>query len=81
MKRGTPESPKTLMLMQELNCCRVMAVGILESLWHTCARHAPDGRTSRYTPEILATQMGYSGDPGLYRFGLSVPSCTYGLHC
>lgn len=62
MKRGTPEHPKSLMLMGELGVCRVVAVGVLESLWHVCAQYAPDGRLSKYPSRVLAQAMGWDGD-------------------
>lgn len=62
MKAGTPEHPKTLLLQAKLQCSKVEAVGILESLWLWCARYAYDGRISRYPSALISDGIGYNGD-------------------
>jgi hypothetical protein len=63
MKRGTPDHPKTLRLMEELQCSKVVAVGVLELLWHFTSTYAPRGDVGRFSPAQIAKAIGWEGDP------------------
>jgi len=63
MKRGAIEHPKLRRLMRELGCEKLLAVGILESIWHFAARYTPRGDLGRYTDHEIADAIGYGGDP------------------
>lgn len=63
MKRGTPDHPKTLALMDSLACPKPMAVGILELLWHFTARYAPQGDIGRWSDANIAAGVCWAGDP------------------
>ncbi len=63
MKRGTPDHPKTLRLMEELQCSKVVAVGVLELLWHFTSTYAPRGDIGRFTAVQIAKAIGWDGDP------------------
>lgn len=63
MKRGTPDHPKTLALMEALACPRPMAVGVLELLWHFTARYAPQGDIGRWSDANIAAGVCWPGDP------------------
>ena len=63
MKRGTPEHPKTLALMEELGVSKPTAVGLLELLWHFTARFAPRGDIGRFGNRAISSAVGWDGDP------------------
>lgn len=63
MKRGTPEHPKTLLMMFALKIPKPHACGILELLWHFTAKYAPTGAIGKYSDSQLAQQIGWEGDP------------------
>src|SRR5262245_43520776 len=63
MKRGTPEHPKTLDLMQRLGCSRPVAVGVLELLWHFTARYSPAGDIGRWSNASISNGIGWDKDP------------------
>jgi hypothetical protein len=62
MKRGTPDHPKTLALMQALSIPRPMAVGLLELLWHFTSRYAPQGDIGRWTDDNIAQGLSWDGN-------------------
>lgn len=61
MKRGTPEHPKVMMLASRLGIPLYAAVGILETLWHFTARYTPRGDIGRYSNEIIARKIDWTG--------------------
>jgi hypothetical protein len=63
MKRGTPDHPKTLMLMAALELPKYAAVGLLETMWHFTARYAPAGNIGKFSDELVATSLGWDRDP------------------
>lgn len=63
MKRGTIEHAKTAKLARLLNVPRYAAVGILESLWHATAKHAPRGDIGRITDDDIAFYVGWDREP------------------
>ena len=63
MKRGTIQHPKTLALARELNCEILLAVGVLESLWHWCATYAPQGDIGKYPDEMIAEGICWRKSP------------------
>ena len=62
MKRGTPDHPKTLRLMDALKLRRREAVGILELLWHWTAKFAPAGDIGKYSDRDIARAVDWDGD-------------------
>jgi len=54
MKRGTIEHPKTAELAAALGVPLLMAVGVLESLWHWTTKYAPRGDVGRYSNAAIA---------------------------
>lgn len=62
MKRGTPDHPKTARLALALGCHRLLAVGILEMLWHWTARYAPRGDVGRWDNATIAAGILWDGD-------------------
>lgn len=62
MKRGTPDHPKMLMLMQRLGLSKCAAVGVVEMLWQVAARYAANGDIGRYPRGVIVSAMGYDGD-------------------
>jgi hypothetical protein len=62
MKRGTTDHPKTLALMRALKIPKYAAVGMLECLWHFCARYAPQGNVGKYSDQEIADSTGWTGD-------------------
>lgn len=65
MKRGTPQCGKMYDLAQRLKIHRMMAVGMMECLWHAAARHTPHGNLGRYPDSWIADQMSWKGTPSL----------------
>ena len=63
MKRGTPDHPKTLALMEELGVSKPTAVGLLELLWHFTAKFAPRGDVGRFSNRAISSAVGWDGDP------------------
>src|SRR5689334_24943015 len=63
MKRGTPEHPKTRQLAEELNVPLPYAVGILEMLWHTTAKYAPQGNIGKWDDSFIAERVGWKKKP------------------
>lgn len=63
MKRGTPEHPKTLELVDALGCSHVEAVGVLELLWHFTTHFAPAGDVGRWSNARIASGVHWLGDP------------------
>lgn len=63
MKRGTPEHPKTMALMDALGIGKATAVGLLELLWHFTARFAPRGDIGRFSNRAIANSIDWDRDP------------------
>lgn len=63
MKRGTPDHPKVVMLMEALGLPLYAAVGILELLWHWTARFARRGDVGRYPDSLIARGVGWDREP------------------
>lgn len=63
MKRGTPELLKFSDLEDLLKVPRYAAVGVLECLWHLTAKNAPDGAIGRWSPAVIAKNLGWKGSP------------------
>lgn len=72
MKQGGPEHPKVVNLGEwideeasvgsSLIHPRTIATGILEKLWHACARYTPQGNIGRYKDRWIAEIVGWRGD-------------------
>jgi hypothetical protein len=85
MKRGTTGHPKTIELAKLLGVARWGAVGILESLWHFTAMYSPRGDIGQHAPDVIATSIGWEGDPDALMKALVdarwVDACDeHGLH-
>lgn len=65
LKRGAPEHPKTIDLARRLSIDRWGAVGLLELLWHTAAKHHPEGRIGKWSNHLIATSLYWTGDAEL----------------
>lgn len=64
MKLNTIEHPKTAALARELDAPLLLAVGVLESLWHFTSRYARRGDVGRFTnAEIAAGIHWHMPDP------------------
>jgi hypothetical protein len=61
MKRGTIDHPKMRRLVRALGCHPLVAIGLLESLWHWTARYAPIGDIGKYSDEDIADGIGWTG--------------------
>ncbi len=62
MKRTCLQHTK-LKRLTEMTGCKVLAVGLLESLWQYAAREAPCGDIGRKPDEYIAAGMEWKGDP------------------
>jgi hypothetical protein len=63
MKRGTIEHPKMKRLARKLRCHHLMAVGIMEAIWHWTAKYAPAGDIGKHSDDDIADGIGYDDDP------------------
>ena len=61
MKRGTLEHPKLNDLASMLGVRRHVAVGLLEMMWHFCARYAPRGDIGRFSNCRIAASLDWPG--------------------
>jgi hypothetical protein len=64
MKRSGFDHPKVGRLCKLLGVERFAAVGIVESLWHFTAKHAPAGDVGKWSDAEIAESMGWSRDAG-----------------
>jgi len=62
MKRSAPDHPKMLALQERLGCSKIVAVGILELLWHWAMRFAPQGNVGKWSDDAIARGIGWEGD-------------------
>jgi hypothetical protein len=62
MKAGTESKLKFLGLKRQLRLPFWQVVGVLEALWHTTLRNAPDGDIGRLTNEEIAAAIEWDGD-------------------
>lgn len=63
MKHSTPELMKFKKLQRRLGISRMLAIGLLESLWIATQHNAPRGDLGRFTNEEIAIEIGWDGDP------------------
>lgn len=70
MKRNTDALTKFNNLKVRLGIKRYEAIGILEGLWHLCARETPQGNIGKLTDQEIATYLEWPGDPALLIQGL-----------
>lgn len=63
MKHQVLNHPKTARLAEELGIDRAYALGIVGALWCFAAEYAFDGDLSQHTPQQLASNIGFNGDP------------------
>ena len=63
MKRNTTDHPKTKALARALDLPLYGAVGVLESLWHWTARHAPAGDVGRFSDADISDGVYWDRDP------------------
>lgn len=63
MKRGTPDHFKVHDLARRLSLPRYAAIGLLESLWHVTAKHAPAGDIGRLPDDQIAFYIGWDREP------------------
>ena len=69
MKREATDHPKVHDLadaLRELGAPHALGLarGVLESLWHLTAKHAPDGAVGRLTDRQIERACGWEGDTG-----------------
>ncbi len=62
MKRTGFDHPKIGRLCKLMGIPRYAAVGIVESLWHFAAKHAPAGDVGKWSDEEIATSMGWNDE-------------------
>lgn len=62
VKRGTMELAKFVNFADEVGG-KLIAVGVLESLWHVTAREAPQGDIGKLTDKTIAKLIGWTRDP------------------
>lgn len=63
MKRAAADHPKLQRLQKALGLPRYVAIGLLETLWHFCARYAPQGDIGRWMDEEISDWIGWEGEP------------------
>lgn len=61
MKRGNPRHQKVYDLMESLDCERVVALGILELLWHFTTEYAPQGDVGKYSDKRIEAALDWGG--------------------
>lgn len=82
MKRGTIQHPKTGMLAEALAVPHLMAVGILESLWHWTATYAWRGDIGRWSDAVIRQGVGHDDErliPALIETGWIDEDATHRL--
>lgn len=62
MKRGTIEHPKMKRLARLLGCHQLLAVGLMEALWHWTAKYAPSGDIGKHSDDDIVDGIGFSLD-------------------
>ena len=62
MKRNTPNHPKVRRLGRRIGG-QVVAIGVLEALWHFVAQFAPAGDVGRYQDEDIADGVFWEEEP------------------
>ncbi len=62
MKKNTPNHPKVRRLGRRIGG-QVIAIGVLEALWHFVAQFAPTGDVGRYQDEDIADGVFWDDDP------------------
>lgn len=62
MKRGTIEHPKTAALADAVGVDLLMAVGLLEALWHFTAKYARQGNVGKFTNQAIADGVHWRND-------------------
>lgn len=62
MKTGTSEHLKYKQLKMLLKLPQYAVTGVLEELWQTTARSAPDGDIGRFTNKMIAAGMEWAGN-------------------
>jgi len=62
MKRSGFDHPKLGRLCKLLGVPRYAAVGIVESLWHFTAKHAPAGDVGKWSDDEIAEALCWDGD-------------------
>lgn len=62
MKAGTESKLKFMGLKRQLRLPFWQVVGILEAIWHTTLRNAPDGDIGRLSNEEIAAAIEWDGD-------------------
>jgi hypothetical protein len=63
MKRGTQGNSKFRALARRLDVRDYVVVGLLECLWHLCARETPCGDLGRLPNHRIAMGIDWEGDP------------------
>lgn len=63
MKRPTIGHSKFARLTKALRMPKNQAIGILEGLWHLCAKETPRGNIGKLTGEAIGVWLEYHGDP------------------
>lgn len=66
MKRGTPDHPKMKALVRALQIPQPHAVGLMENLWHWCARFCPQGDIGKWSNQDIAAGAFWDGDPDVF---------------
>lgn len=64
MKHQTPDLLKFKKLQRRLGVSRLVAIGLLESLWIFTQTNAPRGDIGRFSDEEIAAAIEWSGDHG-----------------
>jgi len=63
MKTSAVHHPKTKKLQRLLNLKLYEAIGLLEGLFQFACEYADDGRIGKWSPDVLADHLEWSGDP------------------
>ncbi|MGA7887628.1 MAG: hypothetical protein WCA44_17980 [Acidobacteriaceae bacterium] len=63
MKRSGFYHTKVRLLARQMEIPHYAAVGILESLWHLCARETPAGNIGKLSNEAIALGIDWRGEP------------------
>ena len=61
--RIVSQHPKFFRLMKLLDLPAYAALGLLESLWHFCARFSPNGAVGKFSDDEIAAGIGWDREP------------------
>jgi hypothetical protein len=61
--RAVLEHPKFADLQSELKLSKYAILGILEAVWHFCAKFTQEGNIGKYQNRQIAAWIGWDGEP------------------